>query len=252
MYANVCDSHRNIHPWPPRSQCPDVAIRQCSEKAHAALGRGGGCREVGSGGDVGEGGSIAAYPGWYPACTFLLGSVPSVWEEERPWAPLCSSVSASSLWFLQEPICFLSHPSSISGASHWRCTPPSLPSSRCLLAWSFQSCVQVRDGGRVTAEQGDPHELKSEPEPGGLGWGRVQWVQGGASVTFRLKNTHSSHLWMPCTPKASSFASSPGAHPTSVSPMAPTSGAALEVLPMLLQGLDSGFLSACKRGCFSF
>ena len=200
------------------------------------------------------GGSIAAYPGWYPACTFLLGSVPSVWEEERPWAPLCSSVSSSSLWFLQEPVCFLSHPSSISGASHWRCTPPSLPSSRCLLAWTSQSCVQVRDGGRVTAEQGDPQEPKSQPEPGDLGWGRAQWMQGGASVTSRLKNTHCSHLWMLCTHKASSLASSPGAHPTSVSPMAPTSpGAALEVLPKLLQGLDSGFLSAsCKRVCFSF
>ena len=55
MYANVCDSRRNKHPWPPHSQCPDVAIRQCSEKAQAALGRGRGCRGVGGGGDVGEG-----------------------------------------------------------------------------------------------------------------------------------------------------------------------------------------------------
>lgn len=78
-------------------------------------------------------------------------------------------------------------------------------------------------------------------------------MQGGASVTSRLKTTHCSHLWMLCTPKASSLASSPGAHPTSVSPMAPTSPGAALVLPKLLKGLDSGFLSAsCKRVCFSF
>lgn len=247
MYANVCDSRRNIHPWPPHSQCPDVAIRQCSEKAQAALGRGGG------GWSCWGGGLYCCLPGLVSCLHLSSGSVPSRWEEERPWAPLCSSVSSSSLWFLQEPVCFLSHPSSISGASHWRCTPPSLPSSRCLLAWSSQSCVQVRDGGRLTAEQGDPQEPKSEPEPGGLGWGRAQWMQGGASVTSRLKTTHCSHLWMLCTPKASSLASSPGAHPTSVSPMAPTSPGAALVLPKLLKGLDSGFLSAsCKRVCISF
>ena len=237
MYANVCDSRRNIHPWPPHSQCPDVTIRQCSEKAQAALGRGAVLLLTWAG--------ILLAP-FFWVCAFQVG-------RREALGPLCSSVSSSSLWFLQEPVCFLSHPSSISGASHWRCTPPSLPSSRCLLAWSSQSCVQVRDGGRLTAEQGDPQEPKSEPEPGGLGWGRAQWMQGGASVTSRLKTTHCSHLWMLCTPKASSLASSPGAHPTSVSPMAPTSPGAALVLPKLLKGLDSGFLSAsCKRVCFSF
>lgn len=141
---------------------------------HQAVCRGGpGC--LGGDGGPWGGGSAAASLGGAPACTFLLGSVPPVWQEERPWAPLCSSISLSSLWFLQEPVCFLSHPGSISGASHWRCTPPSLPSSRCLLAWSSQSCVQVRDGGRVTAEQGDPQD--PEPEPGGLGWRRAKWMQ---------------------------------------------------------------------------
>lgn len=75
------------------------------------------------------------------------------------------------------------------------CTPHSLPSSRCLLAWSSQSCVQVRDGGRVTVEQGGPQEPELELEPGRLGWVRAEWMLGGVSVTSRLKNTHCSHLW---------------------------------------------------------
>lgn len=60
------------------------------------------------------------------------------------YAPPCSP---SSLQFLQEPICSLSHPGSISVASHWRCTAPSLPSSRCLLGSPSLVCNAGMVGG---------------------------------------------------------------------------------------------------------
>lgn len=163
-----------------RCQCPDVAIGQCAERAQAAL--------------VVVVGKRAAL--LLPGAGCLLA--PFFWVLCLPCGKEGGPVPPPPhcpLWFLPEPICFLSRLGSISGASHWRCTPHSLPSSRCLLAWSSQSCVQVRDGGRVTVEQGGPQEPELELEPGRLGWVRAEWMLGGVSVTSRLKNTHCSHLW---------------------------------------------------------
>lgn len=149
MYANVCVSRRNIHLWPPDSQCPDVAIRRIP----AAYREGPGCL---GGGWYWGGGSAAASLGCAPVSTFLLGSVPSessTWEEERLWAPLCAS-TLTILPLVPLRAHLLPLPSwlyfwSISLEMH---TP--LSAKLQVPAWSSQSCVQVRDGGRVTAEQG--------------------------------------------------------------------------------------------------
>lgn len=144
MYANVCDSHRNIHLWPPHSRCPDVAIR----KIFAECREGPGCLDGGGGGGGWGGGSAAV--------STLLGSVPSacsMWEEERPWAPLGSS-ALTILPLVPPRAHLLPLPSwlyfwSISLEMH-----ALLSAELQVPAWSSQSCVQVRDGGRVTAEQG--------------------------------------------------------------------------------------------------
>lgn len=78
-----------MHPWPAQSQCPDVAIRKIP-----AAWREGRAALVVVVVVVGEGGSASGSLGCAPASTFPLGSGPSessTWEEERPWALLCSS-----------------------------------------------------------------------------------------------------------------------------------------------------------------
>lgn len=83
MYANVCDSRRNIHPWPAHSRCLDMAVRKiptAHREGPGCLGGGGGCR--------GGGGAAASL-----LCAvyfFLLLSVlskSSMREEEWPRAP---------------------------------------------------------------------------------------------------------------------------------------------------------------------
>ena len=148
MYANVCDSRRNIHPWPAHSQGPDVAIR----KIPAARREGRGC--LGGGGGKGQ---HSWFPGLsspllLPLLCFYLSSGFCAFPEfsvgrREVLGPSALPRSLSSLWFLREPTRFLSHPGSISGASHWRCTPPSPPSSRCRLGLPRLVCKAGVVGG---------------------------------------------------------------------------------------------------------
>lgn len=141
---------------------------------------------LGGGGGI-WGGQCCCSPGLCCCLHFLLASVPSessMWEEERPWAPLYASMATVLPLVPPEPICSLSHSGSISGASHWRCTPRSLPSSRCLLGPPSLVCKAGMVGGWQLSREG-PQEWEPEAESGGLGgWGEESRVEAGRAQCY--------------------------------------------------------------------
>lgn len=113
-----------------------------------------------------------------------------MWEEETPWAPPSfSTITILPLVPLRAHL--LSPPSWLYFWSISLEMYAPLSAKLQVPAWSNQSCMQRKNGGRVTAEQGGAMRATG-PEPGGLELGRAKLMQRGATVMSQL---HCSYLW---------------------------------------------------------
>lgn len=137
MYANVCDSPKHAS-----HGLPSQSVPRCHQ---AVFREGPGCLGEGRGWSC-WGGAVLLLTWAGILLAFLLGVLQVGRRGLGPSLLLCLIVlppgfpPRSRLLPLPSQLYFWS----ISLEMH----APSLPSSRCLLAWSSQSCVQVRAGGR--------------------------------------------------------------------------------------------------------